>query len=891
MSTELKTGNRIFLNKRNRKNLLRYSLAISALIVAAPALAQDADEDSDDDVIFVKGIRASIGQSLDTKRNSVNVVDAITAEDIGKFPDNNLSEALQRVPGVTIGRSETGEGKEINVRGLGPEFSRTEINGGNGINAFDFTVLPAELFEQVVVEKTPTAKTVEGALAAVVRAETPKPFNHQGTRAAVSASAVIGESGHVTPRVFGLISRNWDDRVGVSLSGFYSNPRFESSQISYGSWVPFRNTATAAGLATLPTELLDAATPRTPAYYKYTEDRENYAGAGAFQFRPSDQLEVTIDAIYAKAEGKRADDRPDIWTASLPPTDFTITDGVVTSASYTDPGVQARVGTTFQDIDQEIFQGNVRINWMPTENWTISPSFSIVRREISRNFDLYSFAINDADFSYTVDGEIPNFSSSFTDFSSNPEDFGYNIFLFGKLREEVDEEVFRLDSTRSFDDGPISAFNVGFRYSDRDRIATDAERTFLSGSTQTVLGQADPSLAAVFLLRDFHVSGAPSNVPSQILGMDINALRALYHPNTDGFDEGTDWDVFDRGETTNYVVKEKTLTGYASVDIDFNAFRMNAGLRVVRTKSIADGNQVVGDVVTPRRVENSYWDYLPSINATYEVIEDGLIRASYSRTVNRPNLSDLRPAQVINSGSFTGSRGNPALQPFRADQVDLGFEYYFHEGALFQVTGFVKEIGTLITQENVNELATFPDQLTGEPTTGIISFTQPVNGDEATVKGIETGFTTPFYFLDGFAQDFGVIFNYTYAQSEATSRADDGSTRSTPLPGLSKHSVNAALYYDHGGIDARLAYTWRSEYLRDDNIGRQFGAERFIDGFGQLDFSLSVPVTDWAEVSFEALNILDAQTTEFSLLPNGQKPPSNFTEKERIFLITGRATF
>ena len=882
-------NNHISLLKTHvRRTLPRTGLALSAIVFSMPTFAQGSSE-SELEEIVVKGIRGSILESLQTKRDMTNVVDAITANDIGKFPDINLSEALQRVPGVTIGRSETGEGKEINVRGLGPAFSRTEINGGNGINAFDFTVLPSELFEQIIVEKSPTAKTQEGALAAVIRAETPKPFNHQGTRAILSAAAVRGENGDTTPRVFGTYSQNWDDRLGVSVSGFYANPTFESSQLSYGSWVPFRNSASADGLATLPEELLDAATPRTPAYYKYTEDRENYAGAVALQFRSSENLEWTFDALYATAEGDRADDRPDIWTSSIAPSEYTITDGVVTSAVYSDPGVQARVGTTFQDIDQEFLQGNLRLNWALNEYWTVSPGISMVRQELSRNFDLYSFAINNADMTYTVDGEVPNFSSSFTDFSTNPEDFDYNIFLFGTNREELEEEALTLDASRSFDDGPLTAFNLGLRFADRDRIASDGARTFLPGGSQTVLGQPDSSLAAVALLREFNVSGASS--PGQILGMDRNALRALYHPTHAGFDDSTDWEVYDRGETSNYLVNEKTYTGYSSVDLKVDKFRLNAGLRIVRTETTAEGNQVAGGVVTPRSVDNSYTDYLPSINTTYEVIDNGLIRAAYSRTVNRPNLSDLRPAQIINSGSFTGSRGNPTLQPFRADQFDLGFEYYFHEGAVFQVIGFVKEIGTLITQESVNEIATFPDQLTGEPTTGIISFTQPVNGDEATVTGIETGFITPFYFLDGFAKDFGVIFNYTYADSEATSRSEDGSTRSTPLPGLSEHSLNAAFFYERDGIESRLAYTWRSEYLRDDNVGRQFGAERYIDDYGQLDFSISVPVVDWGELRFEALNILDDQTVEYSQLANGQTPPTNITEKETIYLLTGRVNF
>ena len=191
----------------------------------------------------------------------------------------------------------------------------------------------------------------------------------------------------------------------------------------------------------------------------------------------------------------------------------------------------------------------------------------------------------------------------------------------------------------------------------------------------------------------------------------------------------------------------------------------------------------------------------------------------------------------------------------------------------------------------VRELATFPDQLTGEPTEGVIAFTQPSNGDRATVKGLEAGLQSPFYFLPGILSDFGAILNYTYASSKATIRNSDGSSRSTPLPGLSKHSANAVLYFDHDGVDARLAYTWRSTYLRDDPVGRQFGAERYIRGFGQLDFSLNVPITRNFELGLDVTNILDRQRKEFILIDSGARMPANVIELERRFTLTARAVF
>jgi iron complex outermembrane receptor protein len=191
----------------------------------------------------------------------------------------------------------------------------------------------------------------------------------------------------------------------------------------------------------------------------------------------------------------------------------------------------------------------------------------------------------------------------------------------------------------------------------------------------------------------------------------------------------------------------------------------------------------------------------------------------------------------------------------------------------------------------VRENATFPDQLTGVTTEGIVAFTQPANGDRATVKGLELGLQSPFSFLPGVLSSFGAILNYTYATSKATIREASGSTRSTALPGLSKHSANAVLYFDREGIDARLAYAYRSAYLRDDAVGRQFGAERNIRSYGQLDFSLNVPVNSVVEVGVDVTNILDRQRTEFIRIDTGAELPANVIELERRFTLTARAVF
>lgn len=835
------------------------------------------------EAVVVTGLRSGIERSLKDKEKAVNGVDVISSTDIGKFPDTNLSESLQRIPGVTIARSETGEGKQVNIRGLGPDFSLSVVNGGSGLNGFDFSVLPSELFSRIEVEKSPTAKSIEGGLAGTIRSETLKPFDTPyGLSVAGTLATTFGQYGKVKPKLFLQVANNWDDKFGVSLSAVSSETHFQSSQVSFGTWAPFRAVASSAALASAPAALLDAATPRTTAFYNYTEDRKNLGVAATFQARLGDNADVTLDLIRASARGSRTDDRPD---APLEggidlPTAYTLNNGAVTSATFA--GIQNRIGTSYRPHTQVLEQQVLRANFRPAEGWLISPSLSHQKSDVNNLLNLYSFAINNADLSYKVQGDTPVFSSSKTNFASRPEDFGFNALVFDKSRVLITDTTGALDVVRKFNGSNLKAVNFGLRSS---RSSSQS-----SGASSLLLGRSD-SFKDFAVYRDFNFSGGPASVPNRILGVDVAKGRAAFHPNTDGFQDGTAFLVTDHGETRDYVVDEKTLAGYVSSDIVIDNLSVNLGLRVVKTSTDASGNQLVGTTLTPTHVSNGYTDFLPALNVRYGLSDNTFLRSSYSRSLNRPNLNDMSPSQVIDNGALTGVRGNPKLQPYRADQFDLGIESYWHKGAMAQATYFTKQIGSLISQASVTEVATYPGQLTGLPVTGPISFTQPVNGQSASVQGLELGVTTPFYFGPELLRNFGVILNYTFADSKS-STANAGSTRVTALPGLSKNSLNAALYYDKAGLDSRLAYTWRDDYLRNDAVGVQFGGQRFIRAYGQLDYSLNVPIYEKSvKLGLDILNLLQAKTKEYSLLANGAKLPSNITQKERTIVLSLRASY
>jgi len=855
----------------------------------APSQAEGAD-------VVVTGLRAGIERSLADKRSSISVVDVISAQDIGKFPDNNLAESLQRVPGITIDRSVNGEGQTINLRGLGPQFTRSEINGGTALNGFDFSVLAPELFAKVTVEKSPTASTVEGGLAGTILQETPKPFDIPGLRVTATGGVTIGQKGKAMPRLFGLVSQNWDDRYGITVAAAYSKTDFRTNEVDFGPWVAFRNIASANVLATAPATLLDAATPRTTAFYSYQQKRENLGVTIAGQARPTERLELTADFLYARRKGTQIDDRPDApiegtsffadGTSSpgnQAPTDYVIENGAVTQATFRN--IQNRVGYSYQPQENMVYQGTLRAKWEAADNLTVTPGFSYAHQRSSNELNLYSFAAPGADVTYRVNGDVPQFSSTATDFSSNPDRFGYNVFIFNRAVNTIDEYVGRLDATREFEGVPgLTSVQAGARYTHRTSRQQARNVGLYNGAE--LLGATPLGLGAFAATLPFSVRNATT--PDRILSVDRAKLIDTIYPGLDPFNSDQ-FATDPQGDQLNsFEVVEQTYGGYLQGNFTMGALSVNAGLRVIVTETSSDGFGLIGTELTPSNVDARYTNFLPAINARWEVAPNMLIRGTYSRAMTRPTLDQLSPATTINSGPRTGNRGNPNLRPYLADQEDLGFEWYFHPGALLTINGFAKQIGSLISQTTVSELASFPDQETGLPTSGIVAFTQPTNGDSATIHGVEAGLQSPFFFLPGGLSYFGAILNFTYADSKASVRRADGVSRTTPLPGLSKKSANAVLYYDHAGIDVRLAYAWRSAYLRDDNVGRQFGAERYVRDYGQLDLSMNAFVTRNVQVGFNVNNLLDTQRKEYIMIGSGAELPASFLEQERRFVLTAR---
>lgn len=875
----------------------KIALAVGLLVNAPIVVYAQEQEVVELEEIVVTGIKASIARGLDQKRRDVGVSDSISAEDIGKFPDLNLSESLQRIPGVTLNRNVNGEGQAINVRGLGPEFTRVEVNGmsgtGNGTGGrfgtssggrgFNFELLASELFSNATVSKSISASQAEGGLSGTVSLSTPKPLDYDDVKFSSSLQGNYSEvTGDVDPRGAIFFSKNFDDKFGIAASLAYSDTFFRTDTVESGSWRPLGNQS-GAPLVANGTRL-----------YNFREDRENLGGTLTLQFRPTDNLDITLDGIFAQSDSERVANRDDMpiegGQTGIPGT-LGISNGIVNSGSFT--GVQQRVGTNYLTTDEDFSQLTLSADWEVSDSWTISPFVGVSSREADRIFDLYSFRLADRAtntfdpgvVSYQQRGDFVDFSSTATDFSSRPEDFLFNVFILRPSVDEDDEFTTKLDFEKTFSDKALTSLQFGLRYADREknRIQTQ-ERLQRLGDVGI---DVPPSLASVAELLPLDVSGA--NAPSQILAANPDAIRSVFYPGGAAVGGTFIRPLPGFGAQNSWNIEEKTFNAYVQANYEIGAAQFNLGLRYVSTDQTSSGNTVANifqptERITPVSFDNDYSELLPSASLRYELKEDLILRAAYSATLTRADLPALAPSESIRGISEvdggTGSRGNPDLDPFTADNFDLGLEWYFEDEAILSANLFYKDIDGLIDTRTFTEARLFPRQADGALVTGDILFTEPSNGASAEIKGIEVGFQKPF--LD----HYGVLLNYTYTDSEADFGTSGVDVRNSGLPGLSGNSYNASVYYDNGKLDARLSYAWRENYLAQ--FSDDFGVPRFIDDYGQLDLSANYRVSDNLTVQFQALNLTQEQQVNQA---TAQLLPYGVSELDRRVLFGVRYTY
>jgi len=821
-----------------RLNAIKLSLLLgSAFALPAAALAQEAaapqqgpgaSTDADDaDTIIVTGFRQSLEAALNLKRDSIGSVDAIVAEDIAKFPDQNLAESLQRIPGVSILR-DGGEGRAISVRGLGPQFTRVRLNGletvatstdgasANRDRAFDFNVFASELFTSVVVHKTAEASLDEGSLGAVVDLNTGNPL---ATKAGLHGTlSLVGSyndlSNNIGPRVAGLLSwRNDAGTFGVAISGAYStldtlelgNNTVRWAQARFDSvdgaacW-----TASATDLTARPntggvyTNGRNAACdkaalafhPRIPRYGQVDHRRERTGLTGSVQFEPTESTKLTLDALYSlfkedreeqwgevllRSNERSIDLRNPVYDSSNTMVAGTLNDAYVRTEHYL-----RQSSTEFYQVggswDQDITD---RLRF------TVLGGFSQSKAEIP----VETTIVFD-------DRDATNYSWDYRDKKSPKLTFGTSVvdpanFQLAEIRDRPSSVTnkFRTAQLRAqwdvTEEIKLNAGAVWRRFNFNTLAYLRDSAVCGNGGKDLVLGTINCSTTSTF--------GA-----SAVYGFPVtNALAQTFNLGDAGQPSGnTDsWLVANLPAATDFTklysrpatpdvgnirgVREEVTGAYAQLDGKGNIagleFAGNIGIRYAKTDQRSTGI-LSGTSVA---VERDYDDWLPSVNLALYPAHDVIIRGAIAKVVTRPTLGNLTPGGTIDGFNYRITYGNPQLEPFRAVNYDLSLEWYFAPQSIASVAFFVKDIESFpISQAYTATFAStgLPKEVLPPSSPAFINFdpnqlytiTANVNGAGAKVKGVELALQLPFKFLPGALSNFGILANATFIKSTAT---------------------------------------------------------------------------------------------------------------------------
>jgi len=858
-----------------------------------------ADDAATLDTVRVTGTRASLRQSQTIKQDAIGTVDAVSMEDIGKFPDQNVADSLQRVPGVSVDRS-GGESRFITVRGLGPEFNTVLLNGRtmateNAGREFSFDILPSELISTAEVQKTSSADSSEGSIGATVNIRTQRPLDAPGLQISAAVAGVYDDTTEASKsKVSGLISNTNADGTFGALLSFVRYQRDHTDQM-----------ADTEGWLTGDFGTDGIAIPRTSIYWVRNQKRTRTGLNGAIEWRPSDTLRLSVDGMYSMYKVDSTNNALGLWTDPADIQEITAdANGTATSFVRRETGVLATdhlLTGGRRDSTNQQFGAN--LIWHINDETTLDVDGSWSKAENDSDGKNYNFVIgmrnvgvnprwnlNPGAFpAYDYDSLLPITATS-----------DLRTHVTGRFDGAVSDELgeFKTNLTRSFYAGALSRLQFGVSASRRTkanrarRIPPDLGCAFCG-----YVARIPAELVSIF--NSGNVAGAGS--PTQWLTYDPEPYYAwlateaaygqaapggaLYNP--DDPTRGQDiLDALNRYGGFNTVewpldgwrVQEKNYAAYAQARFEGEwgqmPWQLDIGVRYIRTDltSTAVASQVESITRNPSDPTNArvvfteplpivktsrYHDWLPSLNFRLNLRENLLLRASASETLTRPTLTSLRANEsigVVPPGPGTYTSGNVDLKPYAAKNVDLGLEWYLNDTSYLAVAGFYKNVSNFIAQ------ITVPTTILDYP----FQQTMPVNADSAIIKGAEFSFQYTFDRLPAPWDGLGVQVNYTAVDSQQT--FDPAiATGQFAVVGLSD-SGNLVLFYEKERFGIRAAYNWRDEYLAAVR-GAQ-GEPTTVNAYDQLDLSANFKINDAISIFADVTNLTGEKESAWSRYKN-----------------------
>lgn len=891
-------------------SVLALSMAGSAFAQTAPVTAttdaatgdgQTTTDNQNDDII-VSGIRSSIAASLTTKRNNDIISEVVTAQDIGKFPDKNVADSLGRLTGVNVVTGSAnaggfGENQSVSIRGTDPTLNLTLLDGHSvatgdwfvldqtsGGRSFDFSLLPSEIVGKLEVFKSSQADLPEGGIGGTISLSSRRPLDLKANSFSLTAQANYNDlSRKWRPQVSGLYSwKNAEGTFGVLIAGFYQEREFRRDGQEFLGYTSYTNFANSGQTVAAP-NLIGAA--------YFTQKRVRKGGTIALQYKPDDQFEVNLNAIYTRMDANNVNRNSMAWISrvisnnSTPGTpayalaNYTITNGYLTSASWNattanGAAVQGRVqDDIFRDAYSSTWVINLDTKWSPTDRLTLSGEVGYTKGE-GATTDTFAWETYwDTGVSYTNAGKGANVT--YPGLPTDPKSAAYlnNYYSWswgGKILSPDTETYVRADMEYKFDGDFLKSIKIGGRFTDHKREVNYTAYSWagngLYSGTKTVgLGTAFNGELTPGNFLDGMVPFPPYSVADK-----DKTLAALA---TQG---GRQFAFYPQA---SFSVKEKTSAVYAMAKLGGgdSSWRGNIGVRAVYTDLNTlqySPNATVANAVSPFcatcgtvTVKRNYWDILPSANLTFNATQNFLLRAGVARVMTRPGYAQLAGAFTVSDLALTGTAGgNPNLNPYRAWSFNAAAEWYYAPSSLLSVNLFYLDISSYITTASSTQFLITQQH----PQGANFLITGPVNGPGGTNKGVEVNWQQPIY------GGFGVLANYTYSDAKA---AGGG-----VIDGNSKHTFNVTAYFENSLLSTRLAYTFRSKF----RSGIDRATPMWQDDFGTLDGSLTINLTKNFALTADAQNLLNRKLYYFVGDPS---IPRAYYNNGRTFWVGGKVHF
>lgn len=866
------------------------SLAVSSLC-SLPVAAQEAAAAGDSaasklEVIVVTGMRASLSRAQDIKRNADQIVDSIVADDIGKLPDANVAEALQRVAGVQISRNR-GEGDQVQVRGLSQ--IQTLLNGRSIFTAgkergLSFQDVPAELLAGADVYKTPTADQVEGGIGGLIDLRTHRPFDFSGAKVSGTVKTTYAdyakkENGEGSL----LLSNRWFLDSGefgalLSVASQKRNYRADTQELS------------------APSQLADGSGVYAPTgvWYAYELGSRDRTGVTmSLQFRPSKDLEFYLDGNLTQLKtrtdtyGYYGSPFWANWNATTnlgalwPNGSVTAPDKVFQKGTFW--GASMNTSGFIADNETNTSQLAVGGKWK-SGDWTVKSELGHTRSDFTRLYEEARLGAwtNNPSFTFDLTTATPSAYPVLGNANdlTTPAQYWASNALYFKQRNEGRETVFRLDGEKRMDNAMWPRLRTGVRVSDRS--ATSAEINTIDGiwsgaATGPIAGAVAGLASQVGVIPYNNLLSAAGGGTFPTQWLSVTQLDWLRSPAVARAALGLTVPNFDAAQTFNYGEKTRAVYGLADFDSELlgKPLSGNVGLRFVNTRSDRAFSQVASGSVVPKDSSSSENELLPSLNARMDFSAKLVARVAASKVVTRPNFDQLTPSLSLNANDRTGYLGNPDLKALTAQQFDTSLEYYTSKSDHVYGAAFFKRVNGFI------QTSTSPLFYSGTT----YNVARPSNGQDGTIKGLELGYQGFFTNLPGALRGLGLQANYTYVDSSAPGPLGG---QKTALEGLSRDSYNVVGMYDYQQFALRLAYNYRGKYVagtQDYYINNGTALAQtpvYMHGYGMVDAYMSFAINKHAKLAFEGNNL--TRTVRRSYYGVDMMPRGTYVDDRRFAL-------